>query len=474
MTTQPHPRIPNLALRRARQEMRLTQAQFADAVKAAGRAIGEPNKCTKRLLQKWETGEHAGCRPDYLRALKSLTSLSARELGFDVLPDESGRSIPALGNRAESAISALSGGEGTAAAVAFTFATSGMKARDADEVLEESMDRLRHALENPSTVDMRTAQFVETSTARLFHLEHHSPARLLAPTVDRHLATATALLTAAQHEKVRLSLANSAGRIALLAGRLAFDRGDPASANRFWDSAIGAAEGTRDGGLFAATLTFQSYAAQRRGDPGAAWQLAHDALAHCPDDARATSWTYARIALYAAQLGEKHAAETAMERSLETGSEVGSPRPGDNTAPWMRFFDRARLMASTAHTEALLKDYPNARDHAVSAVDLLSPVKVKSRAIVLAEATLALAMSDELDRCLQYGREAAELTHELDVSIAADLLHQVIAELVAYSDTRSVQELLPHLTRLNRASDREDERDAAHQARTEAASEDPE
>jgi len=28
-----------------------------------------PNHCTKRLVQKWESGEHSACRPDYLRVL---------------------------------------------------------------------------------------------------------------------------------------------------------------------------------------------------------------------------------------------------------------------------------------------------------------------------------------------------------------------------------------------------------------------
>jgi len=92
-------------------------------------------------------------------------------------------------------------------------------------------------------VDSRTAEFVETSTSRLFDLEHHSPAQLLAPTVERHLTTVSSLLTAARHEGV---LMVSAGRSALLAGWLAFDRGDNPSAHRFWDTSISAAEGTLD------------------------------------------------------------------------------------------------------------------------------------------------------------------------------------------------------------------------------------
>ena len=99
--------------------MRLSQAQFAEAVRAAGNAMGVPNHCTKRLVQKWETGEHAACRPDYLRVLQAVTGLSARELGFRVLPDDSGATEGANG---EGAAGDPDNPEGTAAHRAAAFA----------------------------------------------------------------------------------------------------------------------------------------------------------------------------------------------------------------------------------------------------------------------------------------------------------------------------------------------------------------
>jgi len=428
--------------------MRLSQAQFAEAVRAAGNAMGVPNHCTKRLVQKWETGEHAACRNDYLRVLQAVTGRSVGELGFRVLPDQSGESAGGSGDAAQSTVGGSLG--------ANVLTRSGMTGYDADGRIEASMDRLRHALEHPSMVDSRTAEFVETATARLFELERHSPARLLAPTVERHLAMVIGLLTAARHEGVRHALMVSSGRSALLAGWLAFDRGDTASANRLWDSAIGAAEGTVDEALLAATLTCQSYAAARRGDPEAAWQLAHSASVRVHHDERATAWATTRVALHTAQLGEREAAEEALDRTMQISGRLRSPRPGDGTAPWMRFFDRARLLSSIAHTAALLKD-PNAADHATEAVDALGPAKVKSRAIVLAECALVAAMAGELDLCLDYGSAAATLTRELDVSLAADLLYEIVPIILPYSDTRAVRELLPQLTRLNRTADLEDE-----------------
>jgi len=430
--------------------MRLSQAQFAEAVRAAGNAMGAPNHCTKRLVQKWESGEHSACRPDYLRVLQAVTGLSVRELGFQLLPDQSGVAAGS-GDSVDGAVDGSSGAEAVGVAA---FAMAGMT-----EYTSDSMDRLRHALEHPSTVDSRTAEFVEASTSRLFDLEHHCPARLLAPTVERHLATVTSLLTAARHEGVRRRLMVSAGRSAMLAGWVAFDRGDSASAHRFWDTSISAAEATLDAALLAATLMCLSYSAARRDDPATAWQLAHTAGRRTPDDARATAWATARVGLYAARLGEREAAEEAMRRSLEIGGNLPNPRPGDVTTPWMRFFDRASLLSSIAHTTAVLKGSRAAEYASVAVEAALGLAKVKARAVVLAEAALAAASVGEHQLCLEYGSVAATLTRDLDVSVAADILYEIVSIVLPYSDTRPVRELLPQLTRLTRTRDLEDEAD---------------
>lgn len=89
MTIAAEQRVPNTALRRVRAELGMSQSELAEALRRAGDMAGEPNGATKRLVQKWESGEHAWCRPKYGRALQAVTGLSYRQLGLAMHGDES-------------------------------------------------------------------------------------------------------------------------------------------------------------------------------------------------------------------------------------------------------------------------------------------------------------------------------------------------------------------------------------------------
>lgn len=74
---------PNTKLRAVRIGLRLSQDDLARAVQEAGGRIGVPNGCTKRLVQRWESGEVSQPRPGHARALEAVTGLPASALGFD-------------------------------------------------------------------------------------------------------------------------------------------------------------------------------------------------------------------------------------------------------------------------------------------------------------------------------------------------------------------------------------------------------
>ena len=69
-------RIPNDVLTSVRKSMNLSQDEFARGLRGAGEELGEPNDASKRLVQRWESGETRTCRPLYARALKRFTGRS--------------------------------------------------------------------------------------------------------------------------------------------------------------------------------------------------------------------------------------------------------------------------------------------------------------------------------------------------------------------------------------------------------------
>jgi hypothetical protein len=81
--SEPAERAPNESLRAVRQSLLMSQGEFALAVRAAGQRAGEPNDCSKRLVQRWEAGYVTGIpRGTYARALEAVTGQPIENLGF--------------------------------------------------------------------------------------------------------------------------------------------------------------------------------------------------------------------------------------------------------------------------------------------------------------------------------------------------------------------------------------------------------
>jgi transcriptional regulator with XRE-family HTH domain len=79
---------PNTALRAVRVSLRMSQDELARSVRAAGEKAGEPNGCSKRLVQRWEAGLVAVPRGVYVRALAAATGQPIENLGFQGRADE--------------------------------------------------------------------------------------------------------------------------------------------------------------------------------------------------------------------------------------------------------------------------------------------------------------------------------------------------------------------------------------------------
>jgi transcriptional regulator with XRE-family HTH domain len=74
--------MTNNALRAARTALRLSQDEFAHALRDAGLRDGRPNDASKRLVQRWESGKTGTPRAAYARALEMVTGVPIELLGF--------------------------------------------------------------------------------------------------------------------------------------------------------------------------------------------------------------------------------------------------------------------------------------------------------------------------------------------------------------------------------------------------------
>ncbi|MGH6655421.1 MAG: hypothetical protein ACRDVE_09465 [Actinocrinis sp.] len=427
MTVPAAQRVPNQTLRAIRLALRMSQSELATAVRHAGNVLGEPNTCNKRLIQKWESGEHTECRPNYKRALQAVTRTPYEQLGFSgspaSLPD-----APLLTGRLAGVIHQRTSPDQPLVGLA-----------------GEPGDRLRFALERPGHADTGAIAIIETNTARLFALEHHRAARSITGAVTQHIDDIAGILAGTRREPMRRRLAAAGGQAAALAGWLAMDRGDLAGAHRYWDSSLAAARYAGDGPLLACVLTYLSYSSAERGDPATAWQLAHTAGTHAGRDPRARSWMAARAAEEAAQLGERGAAMAELEIALKLGSALPQPMPNDTTAPWTRFFDTPRLAAMSANVHGRLGDPKAALEAAQWAMRTLGTEQVKGRAIVLAEVACAAARVGQLDLVAQTAIEAADLADTLEVTLARRRLRAVLPLLSPYRATVAARRIIDRL-----------------------------
>lgn len=74
--------LPNDALRRARLGAHLSQTDLARKIREAGYQLGDPNGCTRVMVQRWESGKVRRPQGRYLLALESVLGQPASSLGF--------------------------------------------------------------------------------------------------------------------------------------------------------------------------------------------------------------------------------------------------------------------------------------------------------------------------------------------------------------------------------------------------------
>ena len=393
MTTVPTAqRTANTVLRQARLNLGMSQSEFAKAVQAAGMAAGEPNGANKRLVQKWESGEHVTCRPNYARALQAVTGLSAGKLGMAWGgPEPSGADPEDLPWR-----------------LAWPGVATG----------RDSALRLRVALEPPRRARTEDISSLRQLSDQLFTLERVTPARELLPKVERQLLDTSAVLAGTSAEQARRVLTLTGAQTAVVAGRLALDCGDTGAAGRYLEAAMTAAHALEDGPLWAFASTYAA-AVQVHGHGGRyGWHLVHDAVQRAGALLQVRAWVVVRAAQESARCGESAAALANLETVSTLDREMqDTPQDGD-APPWARDVDRAVLAAMTAQAYAALGDEQAAFEHGERAAGLVTGEPVKWRALVLAEAACAAARLGKSAQADRWATEARELAARLQCTAA--------------------------------------------------------
>lgn len=74
--------MANTALREARVRARLSQTDLARRIRELGFRGGDPNGCTRVMVQRWESGKVQRPQPRYLLALETILGMPAQNLGF--------------------------------------------------------------------------------------------------------------------------------------------------------------------------------------------------------------------------------------------------------------------------------------------------------------------------------------------------------------------------------------------------------
>jgi hypothetical protein len=285
----------------------------------------------------------------------------------------------------------------------------------------EPWSRLAFALGQAGPADGPTAVAMGGRTAALFEAEERTPARQLYAGLAAHLDQLSLLIGAGgPHRK---GLLVSAGEAAALAGWLAFDMGDVATAKRFFSTATLAGREVDHPPLQALVLAYMSYVVA---DPTSARDLlkAAQELVRAPGYATARAWVSAREAEEAAAIGDREGAMRAVERA-QAVYDYASPA---TEQPWVRFLSRARLDSMTVATYARLA-HPDLGDVSEAALRSLRPEDAKVRAVILGDVATAFATNGDIDRSADVAREALAVTREAEATLGKQRLKALAGQL---------------------------------------------
>jgi hypothetical protein len=238
--------------------------------------------------------------------------------------------------------------------------------------------------------------------------------------VARQLCDTAALLSGTSAARSRRALALAGAQSALVAGRLALDRGDIRGAGGYLDAALGAARTLDDWPLAAYVASYAALVEALAGRREVGWQVAREAVEQAGDLPQVAAWVTVRAAQEAARRKQPAAALAYLQAVSGLERQIHGAR-GDIPA-WARHIDRAVIAAMSAHAYALLGDDAAAYKHAERAAAQVTGENTRWRALVLTEAACAAARVGHSAHGERWAAEARTLTARLHCATAQSRL----------------------------------------------------
>lgn len=260
----------------------------------------------------------------------------------------------------------------------------------------------------------------------------------LLPSVREDLRLVVGMLdTAAYTDEVGRRLYGVAAELGRLAGWLAYDSDEHATAQRYWLAALRAAHASGDRATGANILGFMSVQAALTERPRDAVVLAESALtAERQLTPAVAALLYSRLAFAAARAGDA----ATWRRTQGRAGELLGRSVSANEPPWIYWFSEAEL-AGVAGTSLLEFGRPaEAEQHLRRAVMLLGPSFVRDRAMWLSDLASARVGAGEVEHACATASEAAMLMRRLDSPRDQRRLGRFRHAAAPFANTMSVRE----------------------------------
>lgn len=252
-----------------------------------------------------------------------------------------------------------------------------------------------------------TIKEMEARSAGFHHLEEIVSAPVLLKGLTVHLREVSNLLNGSAGDAengLRRRLIVVAGESSVLAGWLASDIGDSATARNFYDTAVKAAKEARDPAIAACALAYRSYIPSAKGANGRARILLTEALGNISETGSpaTVAWIAARHAEESAQLGDNAQALASWGRAEDAFS-ICDP---DEDRAWTRFLDQNRFDSYCIATYSKIGRLDEAQEIAAAVLGRLTEPDRKKAVIIfedIAMAHLARGSVSEASRIAQKG-----------------------------------------------------------------------